>query len=316
MNGYPNNVIYMHDMYRHSTAAAHALGAGFADELVHFPDAVVLADERARVTYLNLAAEQLLGVPKDKACGHALDKVVGLQHPELARPLLLHELAGAHSAFDGMFHLLACSDGRLIPVQISVARTRSGHGMESGYIVSLHDASEQQHYIDTLVAQTLHDEHTRLLRRAELVKRLWGVLQESRPGDPHAFLYLDLDKVKAINDQAGPAAGDLAIRQIAACFKGVVRNRDTLAHLGGNQFGLLLERCPVDLARERAQQLHRALASYNLNWEGQRYQLGVSIGLATIDTPNHSLNSILAAADAACCTAKRDGTCVHEVALR
>lgn len=315
MTGRHHNVSYMHEIHRYSTAAVHAPGTDFPDELAYFPDAVVLADEWAHVTYLNLAAEQLLGLPKNRACGHALDKVVGLQYRASGQPLSLSELSGSHAAFDGTFPLLACSGGRLMPVQLSVALTRSDPGVEPSYIVTLRDATEQQHYIDKRVAQSTHDEHTRLLRRAELIKRLWRVLQERGSGETHAFLYLDLDNFKAINDQAGHAAGDLAIRQIASRFKGVVRDRDTLARLGGDEFGLLLERCPVDLARERAQQLHQVVESYVLNWEGQTYQLGVSIGLAIISTHHHSLNNILAAADAACYTAKRDGTRIHEVAL-
>lgn len=138
--------------------------------------------------------------------------------------------------------------------------------------------------------------------------------------DPEMFqvLYLDLDDFKAVNDTAGHAAGDLAIRQIASRFKGVVRDRDTLARLGGDEFGLLLENCPAELARERAQQLHRAVEAYALHWKGETYRLGVSIGLTLFKTANHSLNSILASADAACYQAKRsvgDGQHIQEVTL-
>jgi Amt family ammonium transporter len=168
------------------------------------------------------------------------------------------------------------------------------------------------------VTHSMHDEHSRLLRRAELVKRLWRLLQEADGDETQAFLYLDLDNFKSVNDTAGHAAGDLAIRQIAARLKDVVRGRDTLARLGGDEFGLLLERCPVERARQRAEQLHRAVESYALHWNGKTFRLGVSIGLAFFKTRNHSLNAILAAADAACYQAKRngcDGPHIQEVAL-
>lgn len=317
ISGNQHNVSYMHDSFRPSLAEADtcALDTVFPDAFEMFPDAIVLADGQAQVTYLNPAAEQLLGLPRHKVRGHALDKVIALQNRETGLSLSLSDISAGNPEPAGLFHLLSCSGGRLIPVQISVARTHFSHGSGQGFIVTLRNASELQHTIDKLVAQSMQDEHTQLLRRAELVKRLWRLLQEADAGEPHAFLYMDLDNFKIINDQAGHAAGDLAIRQVASRFKGVVRDRDTLARLGGDEFGLLLERCPVDLARERAQQLHQAVASYVLNWEGKTFQLGVSIGLALINTHNHSLNNILAAADTACYTAKRDGSHIHEVLL-
>jgi diguanylate cyclase (GGDEF)-like protein len=184
--------------------------------------------------------------------------------------------------------------------------------------MTLRNAKGLQQYIDKLQVESMHDEHSRLLRRAELVKRLWRLLQQADSGEPQAFMYLDLDNFKSINDTAGHAAGDLAIRQIASRFKSVVRDRDTLARLGGDEFGLLLERCPAEHARQRAVQLHQAVESYVLRWNGETFRMGVSIGLALFNTPNHSLNSILSAADAACYQAKRqtgDGPHIKEVAL-
>lgn len=288
------------------------------DELKYFSDAIILADGYAQVTYLNPAAEALLGLSIKNACGHALNKVLTLQDRESGQPISLLDVSSLNKPFDGAFHLLACSGGRLMPVQYSVSRTRTGLGAARGYIVSLRNASDYQQYIDKLLAQTMHDEHTRLLRRAELVKRLWRLLQETDSGDQHAFMYIDLDKFKTVNDHAGHAAGDLAIRQIASRFKAVVRERDTLARLGGDEFGLLLEHCPAEHARERAEQLHRAVESYTLRWDGETYRLGVSIGLVIFKTHNHSLNTILSTADAACYQAKRDeadGAYIREVAL-
>lgn len=300
------------------TVNESVLDAHVPDGLAYLSDAIVLADGQAKITYLNPAAEQLLGLSIKKACGHALNKVITLQDRESGQPVSVCESSSRGIPFDGAFHLLACSGGKLMPVQYSVARNRTGSGVVQGYIVSLRNASDFQQYIDKLLAQTMHDEHTRLLRRAELIKRMWRLLQETDSGDQHAFLYLDLDNFKALNDHAGHAAGDLAIRQIASRLKGVVRERDTLARLGGDEFGLLLEHCPAELARERAQQLHRAVDSYALSWGGETYQLGVSIGLAIFKTRNHSLNTILSAADAACYQAKRragDGQHIQEVAL-
>lgn len=273
----------------------------------HFPDALVLADGQARVTYLNPAAERMLGVTLKNASAPTLDKMLRLQDGETGQAIRILDPASQHTPFSGAFHLLIRYGGDLIPVQYSVATTISSAGAGSGYVVSLRDVSNLQQHIDKLVMQTMHDEHTQLLRRAELIKRLWCLLQEKDNGEPQAFMYLDLDNFKHLNDKAGHAVGDLAIREIAARLKDVVRGRDTLARLGGDEFGLLLERCPEELARQRATQLHQAVETYVLRWDGERFRLSISIGLALFKTRKHSLNTILAAADAACYQAKRNG---------
>jgi diguanylate cyclase (GGDEF)-like protein/PAS domain S-box-containing protein len=301
-----------------STADARAVDTPLSDVFEHFPDALILADAEARVSYLNPAAERLLGLSLENARGHMLDKVLILQDGATRHPVQIGDFPGQHTLFAGSFHLLVRNGGGAIPVQCSVALTRSGSGTTAGYMIVLRNASGLQQYIDKLVTQSMHDEHSRLLRRAELVKRLWRVLQETDESEPQAFMYLDLNNFKAVNDTAGHAAGDLAIRQIAARLKDVVRGRDTLARLGGDEFGLLLERCPAERARERAEQLHRAVESYVLHWNGESYRLGVSIGLALFKTHKHSLNGILAAADAACYQAKRNGgngPHIQEIAL-
>jgi diguanylate cyclase (GGDEF)-like protein/PAS domain S-box-containing protein len=281
---------------------ALALGQPLPDVLEHLPDALVLADSESRVSYMNPAAMRLLGMPLEKIHGHELAKVLVLLDGVTRQPVRLCDFFNRNTPFDGAFHLLARSGGGMIPVQCSVAQAPAGH------IVTLRNVSCLQQYIDKLVTQTRHDEHTRLLRRVELIKRLWRLLQETDSGEPHALLYLDLDNFKALNDTAGHAAGDMAIRQIATRFKSVVRDRDTLARLGGDEFGLLLERCPAEHARQRAEQLHRVVDAYTLQWNNETYRLGVSIGLALFKTRNHSLNTILAAGDAACYQAKRNGS--------
>jgi diguanylate cyclase (GGDEF)-like protein/PAS domain S-box-containing protein len=275
----------------------------------HFPDALILADGHARVAYLNPAAERMLDVTLKCAPDRALDTMLRLQDGVTGAAIRILDLpAQRRATFSGAFPLLMSRDGGLLPVQCSVAATATpGNGAGSGYLISLRDVSSIQQHIDKLVVQAMHDEHTRLLRRAELIKRLWRLLQDKGDGESQAFMYLDLDNFKSVNDTAGHAAGDLAIREIASLLKDVVRGRDTLARLGGDEFGLLLERCPAELARQRAMQLHQAVETYVLRWKGETFRLGISIGLAIFKTRKHSLNTILAAADAACYQAKRNG---------
>ena len=84
-----------------------------------------------------------------------------------------------------------------------------------------------------------------------------------------------------------------------------MRERDTLARLGCDEFGLLLEHCPLELARERAQALQAALAGHAFEIDRQTFTVGVSIGIASICRGGRDVQAVIAAADAACYTAKR-----------
>ncbi|MBU1395986.1 MAG: PAS domain S-box protein, partial [Gammaproteobacteria bacterium] len=176
-----------------STSDARALDTPLSDAFEHFPDALVLTDGEARLSYLNPAAEQLLGLSLKNARGHRLDKVLTLQDGTTRQSIPIGDLAGQHTPFTGSFHLLVRNGGGAIPVQCSIALNPTGSGTTGGFMIVLRNASGLQQYIDRLVTQSMHDEHSRLLRRAELVKRLWRLLQETDEGEPQAFMYLDLD---------------------------------------------------------------------------------------------------------------------------
>ena len=97
-------------------------------------------------------------------------------------------------------------------------------------------------------------------------------------GTEHALCFLDMNQFKVVNDTCCHSGGDELLRQLADLFRKQVRNRDTLARLGGDAFAVLLEHCSIDQAHRavsglrksvfdfeslgRAFQLVRALVSY------------------------------------------------------
>ena len=123
----------------------------------------------------------------------------------------------------------------------------------------------------------------------------------------HALCYLDLDHFKQVNDNCGHAAGDELLRQIAFNFQRTIRQRDTLARIGGDEFAVILERCDLPHAARVAEDLRASLNEFEFTWEGHRFKLGVSIGLLLIDRNSGDLDAVLRAADTACYKAKHGG---------
>jgi len=93
---------------------------------------------------------------------------------------------------------------------------------------------------------------------------------------PFALLYMDLDGLKQVNDQAGHAAGDALLQRFAAVMKGHVRKRDLAARLGGDEFALVLPEADEASARRIGERILAGLAGATAN--GER-PLTVSIGM-------------------------------------
>lgn len=124
---------------------------------------------------------------------------------------------------------------------------------------------------------------------------------------PRALAYLDLDHLKLINDTASHAAGDAFIHGVAGLLRASLPADDLVAHLGGDEFGLLLQNCVPAVAEDRARTLLRALASYRCAWNGDALATTGSIGLVPFHEADLDYAELLSQADAACYTAKELG---------
>jgi diguanylate cyclase (GGDEF)-like protein len=123
----------------------------------------------------------------------------------------------------------------------------------------------------------------------------------------HSFLYLDVDQFRVINENCGHHAGDELIRHLASVIAGPVRSGHTLARMGPDEFGVLMERCPVSRAWRIAEQMRRAVNAYRFSWEGHSYRIGISIGVVGISEAGLDVPEVLRRADLACHAAKDRG---------
>jgi len=94
--------------------------------------------------------------------------------------------------------------------------------------------------------------------------------------------YLDLDRFKVVNDTSGHLAGDSMLREVAKVLRDAVRDSDTVGRLGGDEFGMLLIGCPLDKARQIADDVCRAVTDYRFVWKDKIFNIGVSVGLVEI----------------------------------
>jgi diguanylate cyclase (GGDEF)-like protein len=113
-----------------------------------------------------------------------------------------------------------------------------------------------------------------------------------------ALLYLDVDRLKPINDRLGHAAGDAALKAITAELIAHVRMSDFVARVGGDEFGILLwNLAPVD-ADKKARALEAAIDDLQLRFHGRKLRLGISAGVTMLKQTDESAD-VMTRADAA-----------------
>lgn len=154
-----------------------------------------------------------------------------------------------------------------------------------------------------------HDELTGLPNRALLADRMQHALARARRHRTHvAVLYLDLDGFKPINDALGHDTGDLALREVTRRLNGVLRQSDTLARVGGDEFVLLVTDLADDAVEGIADLAHRCIETLAapLELRGRHCMLGLSIGIA-LSHGERDADALLLAADEAMYAAKRNG---------
>ncbi|WP_440995247.1 sensor domain-containing diguanylate cyclase [Arhodomonas sp. SL1] len=127
-----------------------------------------------------------------------------------------------------------------------------------------------------------------------------------RRNSPVSLLSLDVDHFKAVNDRYGHHAGDVALRSLVERIRGQIREADTIARWGGEEFVILLADCDLEDALRRAERLRAQLAGEEISVPGGRVRLTVSIGVAECGA-EEPLESVMQRVDSALYAAKRGG---------
>jgi len=128
--------------------------------------------------------------------------------------------------------------------------------------------------------------------------------QDQKPG---AIALFNIDQFEVINDAYGVVAGDDLLKQLAVLLKDGLRGQDTLARVGGNEFGMLLDDCEPDQAYRVIERLRRTIDARSFHVGHRALRTTVSVGLVALETSFDDLSKALTAVDLACQLAKNLG---------
>ena len=126
-------------------------------------------------------------------------------------------------------------------------------------------------------------------------------------GEPLAFLLLDIDDFKKINDRFGHQMGDQVLQRVAECGAQTTRRGDLFGRIGGEEFALLLPGCDSDLALQIGSRLQRAVRQLAVPTAEVPLKVTISQGVTVLREEDESLDTLYVRADEAMYRAKRQG---------
>lgn len=221
----------------------------------------------------------------------------------------------AHQVPVGSDEVVSCryriirGDGEIRHVESLIRHVRDpqSSGITLG---TVRDVTDERKREQELAYAARHDPLTGLLNRAAFEEVLAQMRDE---GDrfPLAVFYIDLDYFKALNDFAGHAAGDVALKRISAEIGAALPTGAHAARLGGDEFALVIPDCDVGPAEKIAADILGSIRDADLGSNSGSRRLAASIGISFVADGDVSVSDALASADDACYAAKATGRNRH-----
>jgi len=277
-------------------------------------DGIITLDKSGRIEGFNPAAEKIFGWRQQDIQGAD----IGVLAPDLAGAVGDVQLDLPRQALLNRVGLRAAEmramrrDGEAFPMELSLSEMHLG-GVSHfiGIVRDIKERKEAEQKIDYLAH---HDFLTGLPNRAYFSEILNHSIALAKRERGHlAVLFLDLDGFKKINDTLGHKAGDLLLQGVAQRLTASVRESDTVARIGGDEFILLLQSVssPENAAATAQKIIENLAAAFDLNETSGR--VGASIGIALYPQHGEQFEELLRRADEAMYQSKQNGKNTYHI---
>ncbi|WP_158592240.1 putative bifunctional diguanylate cyclase/phosphodiesterase [Noviherbaspirillum sedimenti] len=201
---------------------------------------------------------------------------------------------------------IARSDGSTADIELA-ATPFIIQGRQDTLLV-VRDVSERKKTEQKIYHLAHHDPLTGLANRMLLKERLeHAIAHAHRTGKPLAVLFIDLDRFKGINDSAGHSTGDQVLIECAHRLRHCLRDSDTVARTGGDEFLILIEASTDPLHVPAVAQKILASMERPFHVGGKEYAISASIGISTYPTDGSNVEALIKHADIAMYRAKNEG---------
>lgn len=256
----------------------------------------------------NPAAEKIFGISSQDVIGQNIEILMPEQDRISYNVLLKNKVLQGNSNFMGKLWELngLHKDGHSFPLEMTITKLQLGN--ELIFTSVFRDITERKQSEERIRHLAHHDQLTGLPNRHLFNDRLLHALKISKRYEKTLVLmFIDLDKFKPINDTLGHEAGDVVLKELASRFKAIVRDSDTVARIGGDEFVVLLEELEsIDPGIVVAEKILESFKKPVMA-AGRECLLGASIGIASYPDSASEADDLMRCADEAMYEVKTHG---------
>ena len=270
------------------------------------PDAVLITNADGVIEYVNPAFEALTGYSRLEAVGRTPAMLKsGTHDAEFYRQIWSDILQGR--GFRGVFFNRR-KNGELFHEEEIIRPVRGADGHITHFICAGRDVTERMQQVEQLKHAATHDSLTDLPNRALFLDRIdQAARQAARREEGFTVALLDLDQFRETNNRFGHLAGDAVLQAVARRTKNSIREVDTVARIGGDEFGLILAGISERAAAQAVLDKVLAANAVPVRFEDCLIHVTVSIGASMYPADGRSEEQLRKRADAAMYAAKRAG---------
>lgn len=272
-------------------------------------DAIITIDQKGIIQNINPAGEKMFGYRKNEVIGQNIKIFMPKAYAEHHDEHLDHYIRTGESHIIGTSRELEGQhrDGTIIPIEVTVTELiENNQRLFTGVVRDITERKKAEQRIRHLAH---HDPLTGLPNRNLYTERLERAIQRARrSGNPLGLMFVDLDKFKPINDEFGHEAGDFVLKTVAERLAHIMRESDTVARIGGDEFVVVLENLDHwESAAIVAKKIIAAFAAPIKLTTGEHVHVGGSIGISLYPDDGQTQDELTRAADAAMYAVKEAG---------
>ncbi|WP_019605424.1 putative bifunctional diguanylate cyclase/phosphodiesterase [Teredinibacter turnerae] len=259
-----------------------------------------------RIKEINRYGAAALGYGPKELIGETFETIVSPEDYSTQEHYLEDGFTSAQGTSEIELRLLR-NDTQSLWTKVSASLVNSPE-REDTLLLVCQDISESKELAESLYYQARHDDLTGLFNRRALENFIAEKLEIMSPvGKPLALIFMDIDQLKVVNDTCGHRAGDEYIRQLVQRIGEHHGQFDFFARAGGDELAMVLIDTSPTEAVEMAELARNIAEDFSFSWQDQSFRQSLSVGVALTSRNIRSLSDIMAAADAACYTAKQQG---------
>jgi diguanylate cyclase (GGDEF)-like protein/PAS domain S-box-containing protein len=278
-------------------------------------DAYYEVDLRGDLLLFNEAFLQLYGYKQEEMLGLNYKRYVDKKNADIAFHAF-HQVFKTGKPIKKLEWEIINKNSEIRQVELSVSLTRDAFGTPTGFRGIMSDITARHKAEEIIRKQAFSDPLTSLSNRILFYDRLnMAIKKAKRAQKMVAVMILDLDHFKEVNDQWGHAAGDMLLKEVADRMKSLIRDTDTAARHGGDEFAIVLSSLnkPDDallVVEKIVQAFHKPF-----HFEKRKYSVTSSIGIAMFPDSGDDCDTLINKADKAMYLAKtlgRNRCCTYE----